>query len=117
LTSWNIAHLREYKPPIDDNHASKITSHFDLGKEVSIARSTGEESNESTKFKIDEGATYERSARMEEGNNSPNTESEDSDESFEFAPEIEEEEEFGDIKFKQLVEDRWRFCLEEETSK
>lgn len=88
-----------------------------MGKEVSIVRSTGEESNEGTKLKTDEGAMYERSARMEEGNNSPNTESEDSDESFEFAPEIEEEEEFGDIKFKQLVEDHWRLSLEGETSK
>lgn len=113
---WNIAHLHEYNPPISGNRTGEITSHFDLGKEVSIVRSAGEESNEGTKFKIDEGAMYERFARMEEGNNSPNTESEDSDESFEFAPEIEEGEEFGDIKFKQLVEDHWRFCLEGETS-
>ncbi|KAI5841753.1 hypothetical protein DFP73DRAFT_632936 [Morchella snyderi] len=104
--------LREDKPSTDDNHTSKITSHFGLEKEVSIVRSPDGGSNEDTRLGGTEGVIYGRSTGVEKGNNSPNPESEDSDESFEFAPEIEEEEEFGDIKFKQLVDNHWRFCLE-----
>lgn len=86
-----------------------IASHFYQGNGALIARSTEQEIDERTEFQVAEESATESSIEIEECDSSQDTKSEDSDESFRFAPEVEEFEEARAIipKVEPLVEDDW----------